>query len=92
VHGAALGLFDGRWRLDRDFCRPLRGCRGNFHSTGREADRTLCPPTLYGKSQEEAPSEDEQAQASQTLEVKSPQEAYVAEVSRTRRIHGGFFL
>ena len=36
--------------------------------------------TSHGKSQKEASSEDEQAQAPEALEVESPQEAHVAEV------------
>jgi hypothetical protein len=35
----------------------------------------------YGKPEEETPSEDEQAQAPEALEVESPQEAYVAEIA-----------
>jgi hypothetical protein len=36
----------------------------------------------HGQPQKETPFEDEQAQAPQTLEVQSPQEAYVAKVTR----------
>jgi hypothetical protein len=39
----------------------------------------------HGKSQEETPPQDEQTQAQEALEVESPQEAHVAEVSPTRR-------
>jgi hypothetical protein len=38
-------------------------------------------PLIYGQSQKETSSEDEQAQAPEALEVESPQEAHVAEVS-----------
>jgi hypothetical protein len=49
-------------------------------------NRTFAPPTLYGKSQEETPPEDEQAQAPEALEVEPPQKAYVAKINQTRRI------
>jgi hypothetical protein len=45
----------------------------------------VLPTYTHGKSQEEAPPQDEQTQAPEALEVESPQEAYVAEVSPTRR-------
>jgi hypothetical protein len=48
-------------------------------------NRTFAGPTLYGKSQEETPPEDEQAQAPEALEVEPPQEAHVAEIAQTRR-------
>lgn len=35
----------------------------------------------HGQPQEEAPSQDEQAQAPQALEIESPQEAHVAKVT-----------
>jgi hypothetical protein len=35
----------------------------------------------HGKPEKETPFEDEQAQAQKALEVESPQEAYVAEVT-----------
>jgi hypothetical protein len=54
-------------------------------STARGADRTVARPIPYGKSQEEAPPQDEQTQAPEALEVEPPQEAYVAEVAQTRR-------
>jgi hypothetical protein len=45
----------------------------------------VLPTDPYGKSQEEAPPQDEQAQAPKTLEIESPQEAHMAEIGRTRR-------
>jgi hypothetical protein len=35
----------------------------------------------YGKSEKETPSQDEQAQAPEALEVEPPQEAHVAEIA-----------
>jgi hypothetical protein len=49
------------------------------------AKTQFCPANPHGKSQEETPSQDEQAQAPQALEIKSPQEAYMAEVGADRR-------
>jgi hypothetical protein len=40
-------------------------------------------PFIYGQSQKETSSEDEQAQAPEALEVEPAQEAHVAEISRT---------
>jgi hypothetical protein len=41
---------------------------------------TFCGTDPYGKPQEEASPQDEQAQAPQALEVEPPQEAHMAEV------------
>jgi hypothetical protein len=49
-------------------------------------NRTFVGPTPYGKSQEETPPEDEQAQAPETLEVEPPQKAHVAKVGTARRL------
>jgi hypothetical protein len=49
-------------------------------------NRTFGGSTLYGKSQEETPPEDEQAQAPEALEVEPPQKAHVAKMSQARRI------
>jgi hypothetical protein len=56
-----------------------------LHSTAYGGNRTFVAQTPYGKPQEETPPQDEQAQAQKALEVQSPQEAYVAEIGRTRR-------
>jgi hypothetical protein len=37
--------------------------------------------TPYGKSQEETPSQDEQAQAPKALEIEPPQKAHVAKIN-----------
>jgi hypothetical protein len=63
-----------------------------LHSTVQGANRTLSAPTTYGKSQEETPAEDEQAQAQKALEVESPQKAHVAEIGQTRRKSRRVFL
>jgi hypothetical protein len=52
----------------------------------------LSAPDPNGKSQEEAPPQNEQAQAPKALEVQPTQEAYMAEMSQTRRYRGGFFV
>jgi hypothetical protein len=54
-------------------------------STALGGNRTVARPIPYGKSQEEAPPQDEQTQAQEALEVEPPQEAHVAEVASTRR-------
>jgi hypothetical protein len=48
-------------------------------------NRTFVSPTPYGKSQEEAPTQDEQAQAQKALEIEPPQKAHVAKIIQTRR-------
>jgi hypothetical protein len=55
-------------------------------------NRTFVEPTPYGKSQEEAPPEDEQAQAPEALEIEPPQKAHVAKIKPTRRIQRRVFL
>jgi hypothetical protein len=55
-------------------------------------NRTFVAPTTYGKSQEEAPPQDEQAQAPEALEVESPQKAHVAKISQARRKSRRVFL
>jgi hypothetical protein len=55
-------------------------------------NRTFVAPTPYGKSQEETPPQDEQAQAQEALEVESPQKAHVAKVISTRRTSRRVFL
>jgi len=46
----------------------------------------------YGKSQEETPAEDEQAQAPKALEEQSPQKAHVAEVKDSAAKGGGAII
>jgi hypothetical protein len=48
--------------------------------------------TLYGKSQEETPPENEQAQAPEALEIEPPQKAHVAKIKPTRRIQRRVFF
>jgi hypothetical protein len=62
--------------------RPDRAqvARGTIALDSKLGETQFQPTNPHGKSQEEAPSQDEQAQAPQALEIKSPQEAYVAEV------------
>jgi hypothetical protein len=55
-------------------------------------NRTFVSPTPYGKSQEEAPSQDEQAQAQKALEIEPPQKAHVAKIIQTRRTTRRVFL
>jgi hypothetical protein len=55
-------------------------------------NRTFAALTPYGKSQEETPTEDEQAQAPEALEVEPPQEAHVAKINPTRRIQRRVFF
>jgi hypothetical protein len=49
-------------------------------------NHTFAPLILYGKSQEETPPENEQAQAPEALEIEPPQKAHVAKIKPTRRI------
>jgi hypothetical protein len=50
-------------------------------------NRTFVARNLYGKSEEEAPPQNEQAQAPKALEVQSPQKAHVAEIDPTALLH-----
>jgi hypothetical protein len=40
----------------------------------------VLPTYTHGKSQEEAPPQDEQAQAQEALEIEPPQKAHVAKI------------
>jgi hypothetical protein len=60
--------------------------KGRLHSTAMGVNRTFVAPTTYGKSQEETPPEDEQAQAPEALEIEPPQKAHVAKIKPARRI------
>jgi hypothetical protein len=66
--------------------------RRSSRFTALRALRSFNPPILHGKSQEETPPEDEQAQAPKTLEEQSPQETYVAEVNVPAADRGGFIV
>jgi hypothetical protein len=57
-----------------------------LHSTAHPGNRTFNGLIHHGKSQEEAPPQDEQAQAQEALEIESPQKAYVAKMRQARRI------
>jgi hypothetical protein len=76
------------WDGRIDFCSPAsteHTARGQILALQRDGRAARCPFANFihhGQPEKETSIKDEQAQAPQALEVESPQEAHVAEVSR----------